>query len=510
MRCYLGIDNGGSTTKAALFDVQGHMLGSAGVSTATLTPRPGFAERDMEEMWRANCEVISRVIDKCRVKASDIAGVGLCGHGKGLYLWGRGGSPVRHGIASTDNRAYAYPAAWRADGTEARIFERSCQHVMSCQPVALLAWLRDNEPREYEDIRWIFECKDYIRFRLTGEARAERTDYSGANLLNLRTGEYDSELLRCFGIEELRAALPPLCSSDEICGQVSREAAEACGLRPGTPVVGGMFDIDACALASGITDEDKVCMIAGTWSINEYIRRAPVMDGSVEMNSLYCLPGYYLIEESSPTSAVNHSWFIDQLLPDLSEKYSSDRSALYSEINSWVEGISETEFVPIFLPFIMASNVHPNAKAAFVGLSANHNRRHLMRSVYEGIVFSHRYHMEKLLRSRREPTRSVRLGGGAAQSPVWTQMFADALKLPVETVNVSEVGALGCAMAAAAAVGDYPSLEAAAAAMSPVSRAVEPRSEFAGIYDRKYGLYLDAIACLDSIWDNVQKLVEAR
>ena len=56
----------------------------------------------------------------------------------------------------------------------------------------------------------------------------------------------------------------------------------------------------ACALAAGVTDEKNICMIAGTWSINEYIRRNPVTDGRVLMNSLFCLPGYYLVEESSP------------------------------------------------------------------------------------------------------------------------------------------------------------------------------------------------------------------
>ena len=78
-----------------------------------------------------------------------------------------------------------------------------------------------------------------------------------------------------------------------------------------------MFDIDACALAVNVTDEENICMIAGTWSINEYLRKEPVTDGSVLMNSLFCLPEYYLIEESSPTSAGNNEWFIRQLLPEL-------------------------------------------------------------------------------------------------------------------------------------------------------------------------------------------------
>ena len=172
MRYYLGLDNGGTNTKAALFTPDGTQIAVESVATAALTPAPGFVERDMEEMWRDNCAVIRGVLEKSGVRAEEIAGVGLCGHGKGLYLWGKDGKPARRGILSADNRAWRYPVEWREDGTEERAFARSCQHVMACQPVSLLAWLRDNEPETMENIRWVFECKDYVRFRLTGEARA--------------------------------------------------------------------------------------------------------------------------------------------------------------------------------------------------------------------------------------------------------------------------------------------------------------------------------------------------
>lgn len=179
------------------------------------------------------------------MRPKDVACVGICGHGKGLYLWGKDGRPARRGIISSDNRAWEYPVRWKQDGTEEAVFARSCQHIMACQPVALLAWIRDHEPGVLENVQWVFACKDYVRFRLTGEAKAELTDYSGANLLNLYTRQYDRELLRLFGLECIAPALPPLCTAAEICGYVTEEAAAACGLPAGTPVIGGMFDIDS-------------------------------------------------------------------------------------------------------------------------------------------------------------------------------------------------------------------------------------------------------------------------
>ena len=510
MRYYLGIDNGGTTTKAGLFTLDGREIGVASVSTAMIAPKPDYVERDMEEMWEANCRVIRAVIEKTQIDVKDIAGVGICGHGKGLYLWGKDGRPVRNGIISSDNRAYSYVEKWKSDGTEEKVFSISCQHIMACQPVALLAWLRDHEPDSYKGIQYIFACKDYVRFRLTGEARAELTDSSGSNLLNLHNGQYDDELLRLFGIEDIKGALPPLCESAKICGYVTEEAAERCGLYPNTPVIGGMFDIDACALAVGLTDESDICMIAGTWSINEYLRKTPVLTGKVKMNSLFCLPEYYLIEESSPTSAGNNEWFIRRLLPEVMEKAKEGKENLYDILNSWVEMVEPKEFVPVFLPFLMASNVHPNAKAAFVGINTNHTRQHLLRSVYEGIVFCHKMHLERLLESRQEMPRCIRLAGGAARSRVWTQMFADILGFPVETVDVNETGVLGCAIAVAAAVGDYTDLEDAARHMCSIGTMVQPSPENAEIYEKKYELYKKVIDCLNPVWDQMQALAEGR
>ena len=508
MRYYLGLDNGGTNTKAALFTPDGTQVAVESVATAALTPAPGFVERDMEDMWRDNCAVIRGVLKKSGVRAEEIAGVGLCGHGKGLYLWGKDGKSARRGILSADNRAWKYPVEWRRDGTEERAFALSCQHVMACQPVSLLAWLRDNEPETMKNIRWVFECKDYVRFRLTGEARAEITDYSGSGLMDLHAKSFSRELLSLFGIESVWDALPPLCASLDIAGHITPEAAALTGLLPGTPVIGGMFDIDACALAVNVTDETNICMIAGTWSINEYPRRAPITDGSVLMNSLFCLPGYYLIEESSPTSAGNNQWFIDQLLPELKAEAKAAGKSIYDILNDWVDSFAPGDFVPVFLPFLTASNVDPRARAAFVGLNASHSRREMARAVYEGITFSHRYHLDRLMRSRPDRSGTIRLAGGAARSKVWTQMFADVMNMPVETVSAEETGALGCCVAVAAALGDYKDAADAAAHMCRSVSRVLPRPDAAKVYEEKYALYLKTIECLNALWPDMQRFME--
>ena len=493
MTCFLGIDNGGTTTKAAVFDESGRQLSVASESTQVLCPRAGYAERDMEDLWAMNRRVIRRALEQGSIRPQDLAGVACCGHGKGLYLLDRAGQPLRRGILSADNRALRCVKAWKADGTEAAAFQLSLQHIMACQPVALLAWLRDNEPETAAKIGWVLPCKDYVRYRLTGIPLAEVSDMSGTGLMNLRTRDYDPALLDLFGLRFVKDALPPLCGSLEPCGQVTAQAGAETGLLPGTPVYGGMFDIDACALAVGAVTPRELCMITGTWSINEFVSPVPVLSGQVEMNSLFCLGGQYLIEESSATSAGNNEWFLKKILGQSGED-------IYARANAMAESLDPTEPLPLFLPFVMAGNANPDALGAFVGLTQAHTQKHLIRSVYEGVAFSHRWHYERLLPSRTEPVTEISMAGGAARSQVWTGMFADILGRPIRVSPVQETGALGCAIAAAAASGCKASLDQALGDMARLSDPVLPNPELSAHYNARYALYLETMQALDGVW----------
>ncbi len=501
--CFMGIDNGGTATKAVIFDSKGAALGSATRKLPMILGEGGSTERDMGLLWRANCEAIREAIGAAGIEAGDIRGIGCTGHGKGLYLWGRDGRPAYNGIVSTDSRAWAYPRKWLEDGTAARTHGRSCQSILASQPISLLAWLKDNRPGVIEASRWVFEVKDYIRFMLTGEAWAEATDYSGSGLMNLRDARFDRDYLAEFGLAEVYELLPPLKYSTEACGSVTKEAAAATGLRPGTTVAGGMFDIDACAVATDVTDEEKLCVIAGTWSINEYIARAPVLDGSILMNSLFCIPGYYLVEECSPTSAGNYEWFTSLFLD--SERAQAERRGigLFQLAEEMAAAVGPEAQDIVFLPYLYGSNYNPRAKACFIGMEASSTRAQVIRSVLEGIALGHKVHVDKLVAARRSAgrqTRLARLAGGAAKSGLWAQIFADVLELCVEVVETEELGSLGCAMAAAVAVGEFGDLKAAARAMVRIKGRIEPDPLASAVYRRKFELHKAASAALEDLW----------
>lgn len=502
MRYLMGIDNGGTFVKAGIIDENGRLLSVGKQPVVNRMPHPGFTERDMEELWRQNVSVIRQAIKESGIDPSEIAGVSFSGHGKGLYLVGSDGYPAYPGILSTDNRAWEEAERWKEDGTARKVYKKTCQNILACQPVSLLAWLQKHVPGIETRTRWIFSVNDYIRFCLTGNANGEYTCSSGSNLVNLYTGQYDMELMELLGLQEWVHALPPLKYASEICGVVTARAAAQTGLAAGTPVTAGMFDIDACGLASGLAEELQMCMIAGTWSINEYISRTPIIGESI-LNSMYAIPDTFLIEESSPTSAGNMQWVMETMLQELLTEQEKGAGKVYDLVNSLVGETDPAESDVVFLPFINGSNEDPLARGCFIGLSNYHDRRHIFRAVYEGIVFSHLTHVKRLLKKRPEPA-AVRLAGGASNSRVWVQMFADILQIPIETVDCKEQGIVGAAMAAGVGTGIYTDYRQAVEKIIRITDRVQPEPKYGRIYEMKYQSYQMIVRALSGVWSAME------
>ncbi len=502
MKHYLiGIDCGSTMVKAAIFDTLGKELAVASRKVEHIYLRPDWTENDMNALWRSVCEVLRDVIAKSEIDPKAIACVTCTGHGNGLYLVAKDDTPARNGILSSDNRARKYVEQWTAGDVLARILPKTMQNLWAAQPNALLRWLIDNEPETMGNVKWLFMVKDFVRYRLTGEAYMELSDMSGTSLIDVGRAAYDDEVLEAWGLYEWKHIMPPLRRSAEICGTMTPEAAETTGLLAGTPVAGGMFDIDACGLAVGMTDETRFCMVAGTWGNNQFISKTPVVDREMFMTSCYSIDGYYLMLEGSATSASNLEWFVSQF-------FESDRKLLeidgmshniYAHCSDLVAQTNPTDTNVVFLPFLYGSPVDPDAKACLFGLDGRHTRSHVMRAVFEGIVFGHRWHVERLRRFCDAP-KTIRLTGGAANSAIWAQMFADVFQIPVEIPAGTELGCFGAAICGAVAVGIHPSYEDACKTMVKINRRFTPDAALADIYDKKYERYKLSLETLAPVW----------
>ncbi len=496
MKYLLGIDNGGSDIKCALFDVTGKQIAAVATQVAIQTPGAGFTQRDAEEVWMANVQVIRDCIGKSGIAADDIAAVGITAYGNGLVFVDERIRPVYPAIVSTDDRAGDLVREFKEDGTERRLFPYTRQTLWSAQPAVLLPWFRKNDPDVLDRCRWILSLKDYLRYQLTGEVNGEITEASSTSLFDQYLKDYGRPLFDILGIEDCLNKMPKILKSFDIAGQITEKAAALTGLKEGTPVGAGLFDIDANALASGILSDEELCLIAGTWSINEFLTKDATKDYDRRTNTatISYLKDHYLMEDSSPTSAGNFNWYIEKIIrnydKDLSQK------EIYELCNKMVEGCPPEKSCAIFVPYVFASASEAKAKGAFLNLSAEDDAQSLIRAIYEGVIFSSVRHVYNLRRPL-DTYKSARLSGGITNSEVWSQMMADALGMPIQTLEGSQIGAKGAAIGAAVACGLFKDLQEGVERMVRLGRLYLPREEYTKIYRLKYENYIAAIEAVD-------------
>jgi L-xylulokinase len=501
----LGVDNGNTVSKAALFDLEGREIQIASRKVEPDYPHPGWTERSMDVLWQSTAEAIREVITASDIKPKEVVGVSTTGHGNGLYLLDKEGNPARPGIQSLDTRAADIIDEWNNRNLHSQVFPYTVQAFWPAQPNALLAWIKRNEPEVYERIGAVLMCKDYIKYCLSGEITTDFSDMSGTSLLEVRNRRYSKELLELYDLAELWEAMPTLAESFEVIGQITPKAAETTGLAAGTPVVGGIFDVDASALGAGVFQSGQVCVIAGTWSINEIVTDKPLVDPSLFMTSIYTVPGLWLSIEASATSATNLEWFVTHFCGEEQAKAEERGISVYDLCSEMVASLPPGGTDVIFHPFLYGSNVQPTARAGFYGIAGWHTKAHLVRALYEGIVYCHLNHIEKL-RAAGAQMDVVRLTGGGSRSQVWTQIFADTIQLPMEVPAGVEMGARGAAICAGIGVGTYKDHAEAVAKAVKVERRQEPNPEASPHYLARYAEYQRLLEAMQEPWDHLIKL----
>ena len=502
----MGIDNGLTLSKVAIFDPEGRTIGVASRKIEVQYPKPGYTERDMDVVWQKTAEAIREVIEMTGIAAADILAIGNSGHGNGLYLLDGEGKIFRPSIASMDGRAAAIVDEWnQPGGVREQAFPHAWQACWAAQPSVLLAWLKRHEPANYRKIGKVMLCTDYLKYCLTGEHTTDYSIISGSSLFDLSIRDYSRELLAIYGIPEMLPALPRPVWGHEIAGHITRKAAALTGLTAGTPVTGGLFDIDAAAIGAGVISDGVLCIIAGTWSINQVISNAPVIDKKVFLTSLYAVPGMWLTLEASPTSAANLEWFVNNFCYEEKQEAQARGISVYDVCNKKVASLAPGSVDIIFHPYLFGSDVQATARAGFYGLGAWHTKAHVLRALYEGVVYGHLNHIQKL-RAAGARIEKARLTGGGSHSHVWTQMFADALQLPVEVPEGAEVAARGAAMAAGIGAGVYRDYAEAVAKVVKVERVHQPNHDATPAYLARYREYVNILEAMKEPWNRLARL----
>jgi L-xylulokinase len=495
---FIGLDAGGTMLKAALFDAHGQEVACVRSPQPMLFPGPGHTERDAHGMWQAAAEAMRSVLQKAAVSAGSVAGVSVTGYGSGLYVVDGAGQPLRPGILSTDARCAALVREWQVDGRAAMIAPRIGQRIWPGQSTMLMAWLARHEPGVVAGASHVLLCKDYLRAQLCGDVSTDPSDAGVSGLYDISNARYVEDMFGDLGLAAWRGKLPEVAPSLAVAGTVSLEAASLTGLLAGTPVVRGVLDVAAGAIATGVVQPRQMNIIAGTFSINQTLHQAPRASTPPFLQCAYPLGKLFLATEGGATSASNLEWFCKSILDAEGERAQRAGRTIYDACNAMIAAAPDRCTSILFFPFLFSGP--GGMPAALIGMQASDRLGDVLRAVFEGIAFAHKVDVLRLL-SGVDAARPdvIRLAGGAAQSPIWAQMFADILELPVEVTHSSELGALGAAMCTSVALGLHSDLGTAVDEWVQVRRRFEPRPEKAEPFRRKFARYHDVMALLAAV-----------
>lgn len=459
MAYLIGIDIGTSGTKCALFDEAGALKASHTVGYPMAQPQNGYAEQEPEDWWQATLEGLKAV--SRAVPAGDIRGIGLSGQMHGLVMLDAAGKVLRPSIIWCDQRTAAECEEMTRRVGADRLMAITASPALTGFTASKILWVRNHEPEHYEACRHILLPKDYIRYRLTGELATDASDASGMQLLDIAKRDWSAEVLEKLDID--RALLAPVYESPDVTGGLSADVAAKTGLKLGTPVVGGAGDNAASAVGTGVVRDGNAFVTIGTSGVIFAHASKMNPDPHGRIHTFCCaVPGAWHVMAVTQAAGLSLKWLRGQLGYD-------DYDTMTALAATAPIGSRRL----LYLPYLMGErtpHLDADARGAFVGLSGIHGHADLIRSVLEGVAFSLADGMD-IIRSCGVSVEALMACGGGGSSPMWRQLIADVLNIPLCIASSTEGGAFGAALLAGVGAGVYASVpEACDATIRPIGR----------------------------------------
>ena len=507
MEYLLGVDLGTSGTKTVLFDVNGQAIASETIEYPLHQPQNGWAEQAPEDWWDAARNTIRSVIEQSGVNAADIKGLGISGQMHGLVLLDADGNVLREAILWCDGRTQdECDEITNTIGRE-RLIQITANPALTGFTAGKILWVRKHEPELWAKVRHILLPKDYVRFKLTGEYASEMSDASGTNLLDVPNRCWSKEILDALNIDD--NLMPRLTESSDVAGYITSEAAQVTGLVPGTPVAGGAGDNAAAAVGTGVVVEGKAFTTIGTSGVVFAHSDKVQIDPQGRVHT-FCaaVPGAYTVMSCTLAAGLSLKWYRDtfcQAEIDAAKEMDTDP---YILMNQQAEKSPIGANRLIFLPYLMGERsplLDSNARGAFIGLSAIHTRKDLLRAVMEGVTYSQRQNLDVLRQMHVAPETMLACGGGA-KSPFWRKMMADVFNMPVKTVKNTEGPALGAAILAGVAAGIYKDIPSACAQVIRENEPLTPGTAEHNAYERVYSVYESLYPALKGAYGELAQL----
>ena len=448
MKYLLGVDFGGSSSKATLLGKDGRVYATASQGYSTYYPHDGWAEQDPEDSWIAFVKNVRSLLAESGVKAEDIVAISLDAATHTAVLLDENDKPVRNAIYWTDTRASAEAAELREKyGSE--IINLSYNNVSSLWTLPQLMWLCKHEPETIQKTRKVLAVKDYVRYRLTGDFVTDDIEAMGFLLLDANKNEW----------------------SERLCAD--------------TIVIAGTTDTVMEVYAAGANSLGQATVKLATAGRICSITDHAVVDPCL-VTYRHVIDGLWYPGTATKSCAASNRWYRDTFGGNFGEM--SDAAA---QVARGSDGL----FFHPYLQGEITPYLDDKLRASFVGATGHHTKAHFNRAVLEGIAFSMKDCYHTLERLGIAPKEAVLIGGGA-KAPLWRQIMADMLGIPLHTVSDVD-SSLGSAMLAGVATGVFASHQEAADKCIRIQDEITPDPEGIAFYEERFKLYkqiADALA----------------
>ena len=443
---FIGIDSGTQSTKAIVLDIQtGEIIAEAQEKYDLIEGLPaGHLEQHPDSWTVAVDQTVGACLAALGDRKGEVRGIGVSGQQHGLVVLDESDAVVRPAKlwcdTSTTTQCEEFAAAF---GGQSGLIEKAGNAMLPGYTIPKLLWLKQNEPDHFARVKSVLLPHDYLNFHLTGVKRMEYGDASGMGILNIRTREWDQDLVD-FVDPSVTEMLPPLGSSNEIHGTLRPELAEQWGLSPDVIVSAGGGDNMMGAIGTGNIRPGVITASFGTSGTLYGCADQPVIDPEGEI-AAFCdstdhwLPLICTMNVTVVTEQVR-GWFGWDL----------------DELGRQIESVAPSADGLSFLPYLNGERTPnlPDGTGVIHGMNgSNGTPAHLARAAMEGATLGLAYGLKRSAELGLSATE-IRLTGGGSKSATWRQISANVFGVPVVGLATAEGASLGGAIQAAHAAGE--------------------------------------------------------
>ncbi|MBL8156682.1 MAG: carbohydrate kinase [Anaerolineae bacterium] len=488
MTLLLGIDVGTTGVKAALFTPDGHLQAARTVEYPTHHLRPGWVEQNPNDWWTATCAAIRAALADVPDAPARVIGLAVSSQAPSMVALDSAGEPVRPALIWMDRRAETETAQLVEHFGWDEIIRITGNRPDPYYVASKIKWFHQREPQDFRRARWFAQIPGYINLRLTGELTLDDVHRGLMGLWDRTSGGWSTALCEACGLTPDQ--IPPVYPGHHRQGAVTPAAAEATGLRAGTPVMVGTVDGAAAAVEAGVAEEGLVAEMTGTSTVLLIPNTSGISEPAF-IAMPHALPGMHLLVGAMVSSGASLNWYRDQFGRWEIEEARRTESDVFDLLTREASTAAPGSEGVLFLPYMMGERApiwHTQARGVLFGLSLATPRGAVIRAILEGTAFALRHNIEVAAEvgARLTELRGV---GGPTRSPLWCQIIADATNQPLTVLKDNPGAPLGDVFLAAAAVGLIPDAGEAAARAAQVERVYTPDPAHRAVYDARFAVY---------------------